>query len=322
MIVERGSFDLPRIIITLTGEVTMGFEDFDLDAGGIHYQPVAQDILIYGLQNNERDWLRGQNGLQRPLRPEDYLVHLLIDYDDICYDQQAALLYKLPGQAVAHLQTYLKDEEELDNVLGNYRQPLVALIHAQMQQHGWEHATGYAAHLSKGFMTLEDNGCAINANGGLRDFRETLDNKQEIRNLLFTGFRRCLYAPQKFDSDTERRFAALLEDDPGVLKWFKPAPGKFHIYYRNDQRYEPDFVVETKEAKYLCESNRASELESQEVREKARAAVLWCGHATEHERKASGKQWSYLLIPHDAITASRTLSGLAAMFTKKNGSVA
>ncbi len=316
LFVQRGSFNLPRIIITPTGEVTTGFAEFELDTNNIHYQPAAQDILIQSLQSNERDWLRGQSAGQRPLRPEDHLVHALIDYDDICYDEQAALLYRLAGQAVARVQAYLSDEDEVENVLRNYRQPLAALIHAQMQQHRWERATGYAAQVSKGFMSLEDNGCAISAQGGLRDFRATLDDRQEIRNLLFTGFRRCLYAAQKFDSDTERRFAVLLENDAEVLRWFKPAPGKFHIYYRNEQRYEPDFVVETQTAKYLCEPKRASEIESREVQEKARAAVLWCQHATEHELQHGGKPWSYLLIPHDAITAQRTLSALAALFTQ------
>lgn len=313
--IERGTMDIPRIIVTPTGEVTAGFSDFDLDASVIHYQPVAQDILLQSLQTNERDWLRGQNGFQHPLRPEDHLVHALIDYDDICYDQQAGLLYKLAGQAVAHLQSYLKDEEEVDNVLRNYRQPLAALIHAQMQQHRWERATGYTAQVSRGFMTLDDNGCSINASGGVRHFRETLDDRQEIRSLLFVGFGRCLYPAQKFDSDTERRFAVLLEDDADVLRWFKPAAGKFHIYYRSEQRYEPDFVVETGTAKFLCEPKRASEMESQEVQAKARAASLWCRHATEHELKHGGKPWSYLLIPHDAITSNRTLKGLSSAFS-------
>jgi type III restriction enzyme len=314
--IERGSMDVPRIIVAPTGEVTSGFEDFDLDVGSIHYQPVAQDILIHHLQSHERERLRSGGAQQRPLRLEDYLVHLLVDYDDVCYDEQADLLYKLSGQVVAHLRSYLKDEDEVENVLQYYRQPLAELIHAQMQRHRWERAAGYEAHVSKGFITLEDSGCAIAANGGIRNFRETLEDRQEIRNLLFTGFRRCLYSAQKFDSDTERRFAVLLEDDHDVLKWFKPPKGKFHIYYRNDQKYEPDFIVETRQAKYLCEPKRASEMDSKEVTEKANAAAIWCRQATEHESKYGGKPWSYLLIPHDAITANKNLNGLAAAFAR------
>ena len=39
------------------------------------------------------------------------------------------------------------------------------------------------------------------------------------------------YTLQKFDSDTERRFAVIFERD--ALKWFKPAKGQFQIFYKS-----------------------------------------------------------------------------------------
>jgi hypothetical protein len=39
--------------------------------------------------------------------------------------------------------------------------------------------------------------------------------------MVFGHFSRCLYPQQKFDSDTERRFAVILERDADT--WFKPA---------------------------------------------------------------------------------------------------
>ena len=44
------------------------------------------------------------------------------------------------------------------------------------------------------------------------------------------GFSRCLYPLQKFDSDTERKFAVLLERDAD--KWLKPAKGQFQMFYK------------------------------------------------------------------------------------------
>ena len=49
---------------------------------------------------------------------------------------------------------------------------------------------------------------------------------------------------------------------------------------------------------------------------KAKAAKTWCEHASVHELKHGGKPWSYLLIPHDAITGNMTLAGLASRFAK------
>ena len=48
--------------------------------------------------------------------------------------------------------------------------------------------------------------------------------------------------------------------------------------------------------------------------DKARAAAEWCRYATEHERKHSGKSWSYMLIPHDAIADNKTFRGLTATY--------
>lgn len=135
--------------------------------------------------------------------------------------------------------------------------------------------------------------------------------------MLFAGFERCLYRVQKFDSDSERRFAVILEKDKDVLKWFKPGRGNFRIYYTSDASYEPDFILETKNMKFICEPKAACELKDEEVQAKARAAVEWCTHATVHELKHGGKPWTYILIPHDAIADNKTLKGLAASFTVK-----
>lgn len=73
----------------------------------------------------------------------------MIDFDDISYDDHADLLYKLAGQVVAHLRSYLPDEAAVRNVLQYHQQRLSDLIHAQMQTHHWERATAYETHVSK-----------------------------------------------------------------------------------------------------------------------------------------------------------------------------
>ena len=147
------------------------------------------------------------------------------------------------------------------------------------------------------------------------DFRVPVTEKQDIRKMPFAGFVKCLYRVQKFDSDSERRFAVVLENDREVLKWFKPAKGDFRIHYAGEASYEPDFVLETSTSKFICEPKSAADMQDSEVIAKADAAAEWCKHATEHEQKYSGKPWSYLLIPHDVIADNKTLKGLAATYT-------
>ena len=151
------SIDIPKIVVVPKGEVTCRYDDFDLDVRNINLQPVAQDILIQHLHENQRYRLQDGSGIVKEKRPEDYLVRGLIDFDDICYDEHSRLLYKLAGQVVARLRTYLTNEDDVVNVLQYHQQTLVNLIHSQMQQHFVESAEAYEAEVTRGFRTLRRN---------------------------------------------------------------------------------------------------------------------------------------------------------------------
>ena len=309
----NGSIDIPRIVVLPKGNVSSGFKEFDLDLTGVNYQPVSREILIHHLRTNIRERLLSSEELVRENRLEDYIVRNLIDFNDISYDDHSELLYKLSKQIVNHLKTYLPDDDVL-NVLMYYQRQLAELAHIQMQDHYWESAVDYDVQVSKGFTTLRPNNYAPAIGDRRKDFRTSVLERMRIKSMTFSGFRRCLYSEQKFDSDSERRFAVLLEDEKDDLKWFKPGPGVFQILYSDNKNYEPDFVVETDNFKYICEPKQDNEINDEEVQAKARAAVEWCKIATEHEEQYGGKPWIYLLIPHDAINASATLEGLTVEY--------
>ncbi len=132
---------------------------------------------------------------------------------------------------------------------------------------------------------------------------------------LFGGFKRCLYSVQKFDSDAERKLAAILERD--AVKWFRSAKSQFQIFYRQGTdhlEYQPDFVAETNDAIYMLEPKISEELKKTAVLAKKDAAIQWCANASNHAAHHGGKPWRYLLIPHDEIAGNSTLCGLAARF--------
>ena len=68
---------------------------------------------------------------------------------------------------------------------------------------------------------------------------------------------------------------------------------------------------------FFFKQKTAYEMTDEEVLAKADAAVTWCIHATAHANKNGGKQWRYLLIPHDEIQNQMTLAGLAARNTRQ-----
>ena len=317
---EQFSIDIPKIVLLPEGDYSCGYENFTVDTSKINLQAVSQEILIQHLHDHNRYKLTDGSGIVEEKRPEDYIIRGLICFDDISYDEHADLLYDLAGQVVTHLKSYLSTDEDLLNILQYHQQTIVHMIHDQMQDHFIESAVSYKAHVTKGFHAIRPANYTADADEKIRDFRISIPDGQlkKIPSMLFGGFAKCLYPIQKFDSDPERRFAVILEDDDDVLKWFKPSKGDFKIDYNRNNSYSPDFVVETKACKYLCEPKRSSEMVDKTVLAKADAAATWCGYASEHASEYEGKIWKYLLIPHDKISDQMTLSGLEAGFLYVN----
>jgi type III restriction enzyme len=241
-------------------------------------------------------------------------VRGLIDFDDISYDEHADLLYDLAGQLVRHLLSYLS-EEDARNVLIYHQKQLAAFVHAQMQAHQWEKATGYDVVVSKGFSELKEPAYTQKEGEPINDFRQTVTERSKIPQMLFGGFKRCLYSVQKFQSDPERKLAVILDRES--QKWFKPAKGQFQIFYKagiEHPEYIPDFVAETDACIYMLEPKARNEMTDSEVLAKKDAAVQWCERATNHASANGGKPWKYALIPHDAIAENMTLAALASQF--------
>lgn len=311
------SIDIPTIVIVPKGEVTVSFKSFDLDLSAMpRFQPAEQDILIQHLQSHHQEHVTAVSSGVDEERLEDYIVRALIDFDDVDYDTNADLLYRLAGQAVAHFRSYLADDAAVKNVLLFHQSAVARLIHAQMDRHRVEGIVGYEVKVTKGFRKLTNMAVKLDPGDAPRHFRETIDDKRNIPRMVFTGFTKCLYPQQKFGSDAERRFAVILEkpNDSTVQKWLKPAPGSFRITFRSGEQYEPDFVVETADSRLLVEVKADNEMEDPDVLVKARAAIVWCRHATEHAKTTDQKRWIYLLIPDHAIAENMSITGLSKGF--------
>ncbi len=305
-IIVQQTIDIPRISVIPKGKVTTGFHPFTLDVSQLHLQPGQREIVGQMLRTNEQFTLAAEIGLKEN-RPEDYIVHALVDYDDINYFTHAELLYDLAGQMVQHLRSYLSAEDTLQ-VLDRDRRLIAREIHAQMMAHFWEDATDYETQVSRGFTELKACNYTATAGQTAHHFRETVAETSRIKQMLFGGFTRCLYPLQKFDSDTERRFAIILERD--AIKWFKPAKGQFQIYYKlgtEQPEYIPDFVAETDNAIFMVETKARVDIDTQEVQAKAAAATRWCQQASDYAAKVGSKPWKYLLIPHDEVAESKRL---------------
>ena len=313
------TIDIPRVTVVPTGEVRYGYKPFTLDMSSLNLQPAERDIVIQSLETNEQETMTAQVGIVES-RPENYIIHALVDYDDISYDEHADLIYELANQAVEHLRSYLS-EDEVNNVLDGNRALLAKAIHSQMAENFWEDASGYEVKVNSGFTPLKS--CAYTAAKGqtVHSYRETVAEKGKIKQMLFGGFKNCLYPLQKFDSDTERRFAVIVERDSE--KWFKPAKGQFSMFYKlgvETPEYVPDFVVESNDVVLMVETKSTQHKDekgqwSSEILAKADVGAQWCENASKHLVANGGKPWVYLLVPHDEVKEHNTLDSFVQKFT-------
>lgn len=313
-LVVQQTIDIPRILVVPKGEVRSGFTPFTLELGTLNYPTPAEELWVQYLRTGQSETLGVGKGSVEESRLEDYVVSGLVDFDDVAYDDHADLLYDLAGQAIQHFRHYLS-EDDTRKVLRLHQREIARFIHVQMQNHYWEEAVNYEVKISKGFTELKPSAYTASAEEPPLNFHRSPTDKSNMAKYLFGDFNRCLYPVQKFQSDSERKLAVILDRE--AEKWFRPAKGQFQLFYRwngDHLEYQPDFVAETTDCIYMLEPKARNEMNDTDVQAKKDAAVQWCRHATHHAVSHDGKPWKYLLIPHDAIAENMTLPGLAGQF--------
>lgn len=312
--VER-TLAIPALTITPEQQVSFGFRKFKLDTQAWNFQPLSTELFVQALRTEKTSVISGQEEGDAVNRLEDYIVARLIDYPEVDYDAHADILYDLAAQAVAHTkQRFPGDDEQARSVLRGHAKDMAESIFSQMKKNMWREQTNYRVSLASAYGELRPQTFDTAGTAFVRDFRTPPDQKQNIRKYVFTGFSRACYQYAKFDSDPERKLAVVLEKEPSVRLWMKPGPNQFKIFDENGAPYQPDFVVETDDAKLIVEVKRSSEMNSPEVLRKANAASLWCHVATQVS--PAEKPWTYLLVPETDVQENFTVNGLMAKHTR------
>ncbi len=313
LVIEQ-TIDIPRILVVPKGEVQSGFKPFALELATLNYQPPSEVLWVQYLRTGKAEAVGLGKGGMAEARLEDNIVSALVDFDDVAYDSHADLLYDLATQTVQHFRAYLS-ELDTGKVLRIHKQEIAKFIHVQMQKHYWEDKVDYEVIVSKCFTDLKSSAYAASASEPPLDFRQSPTDKSNMAKYLFGGFTRCLFPAQKFQSESERILAVILERES--KKWFKPAKGQFQIFYKSGTdhlEYQPDFVAETDTAIYMLEPKAKNQMSDADVLAKRDAAVKWCEHASTHAATCGGKPWKYALIPHDVIAKNMTIDGLVSQY--------
>ena len=316
---EAVTIEIPRIFIKPKQAVFCHYADFELNTAQLPQYSVDDRIIIEQLSNRKIRIIDKESDSADMALYRQMLLSHLVRFNNIDYDGNAALIQKLVTQCVEFLQTSYGIQVAC-NLLRNYSETIAYQIKQQIIKHAVYKNVEYEVTVCNGYFKLMQYNVMIDKFEQPRNCHVSLEDgeKSKIRSMVFNGFKKCLYSLQKFDSDSEREFACILEKSSETLKWFKPSLSNFSITWKNGN-YQPDFIVETTEAKYICEVKADKDLNTPEVQGKMEAALVWCQRATEELSKRNEKPWFYLLIPHSKITLNLDFSGAKVKFRKQQG---
>lgn len=294
---------IPQAVVQPFNEIKRGFTDFTLDTRNMNWHPSGQAMIGTELREDGETFTQNPENTATPRvdSPENEIVRHIIVHDNVDYGNCANLLYKLVGEAKEHFLSYLS-EEDATEVMYQRQTTIADIIYTQMMEHFYTDEIEYRATQMRPFSRIETGFGGKIKSDEIYNLRANLP-AGEVRSKVFSGFKKACHTLYKFDSDTERRFAIVLENDRDVKKWMRPSPKQFNIYYGPGgiSRYEPDFIVETDAGIFMVETKASNEMQSRAVIEKAHAALVYCRAVSEWNKEHGGKTWDYALISHDDV---------------------
>ncbi|NLT52255.1 MAG: DEAD/DEAH box helicase family protein [Ignavibacteria bacterium] len=315
----KNIIEIPRITIQPVEQIKTGFREFDLDSANLNYLPVSEEIIRTTLREQETDIITGKHhgGIKNDSL-ENLIVNELINYAEIDYDEQSDILFKLSGQAVEKFKSYLKDEE-VKNVVQYHKNEIGKFIYQQMMQNFYIETPDFQKPIIdvKSYTKIEDHNYTKYTQDQIHNFKETIAPTNVIPSKIFTGFKKAYHILYKFDSKSEKDFSIILEQDSEIIKWLRPAPNQFKIYWQhNSRQYRPDFITEALDCIYMIEIKKEGDIDDSEVQDKAKAAKEYCKYASEYNSVNGGKPWKYVLIPHNAVLFNMSIKYLFESFSK------
>ncbi|MDR2655933.1 MAG: DEAD/DEAH box helicase family protein [Oscillospiraceae bacterium] len=295
---------IPELVINPQSVSVYRFEDFELSAHNLNLRPTDKAIIgrelseggrLVEFESDDIELLRKPAG-----SPENEVAKYIIVKDNIDYAKCGKLIFSLIAQAKKHFLSYLS-AEDTDLCLRQQARTIADYIYAQMNEHFHESDVAYSATEIRPFSRIEGSFGSKAKADDIYTYTVTV-RAGEVRQKVFKGFTKACHTLYKFDSLPELEFARVLEQDGDVLKWLRPAPKQFNIYWgKHSRNYEPDFIVETAERIYMCEVKAAGEIAAPEVQEKGRAGAEYCRTVSEWNANNGGKPWEYAIVADRSI---------------------
>ncbi len=290
------AISVPKILVQTTSEVKFNrfevkrtIQDFEIATAKIERFDAINQHLLTVVDAQALEVEDARNTLACMLL--DSISELSYDDADFIIDVVEQYLNQIPG-----------DEEEKKKIVRRYAGLIVNDIKKQIYAH-MDRKTQDVHIVQKDLIVFRKFVKNVKKDGQVR-YDKPFTDKSNIKKYLFTGYRKSYYPANAFDSDTERQFSIILEEDPDVIRWIKPPLNQLGLFWKAGQQYNPDFLVETTTGKYMIEVKALNEVNNDEVVSKAREGIRWCTFATTAD--PDHKTWEYRLISDDNIHPGNT----------------
>lgn len=290
------AISVPKILVQTTSEVKFNrfevkrtIQDFEIATAKIERFDTINQHLLTVVDAQALEVEDARNTLACMLL--DSISELSYDDADFIIDVVEQYLIQIPG-----------DEEEKKKIVRRYAGLIVNDIKKQIYAH-MDRRTQDVHIIQKNLIVFRKFVKNVKK-GGQVPYDKPFTDKSNIKKYLFTGYRKSYYPANAFDSDTERLFSIILEEDPDVIRWIKPPLNQLGLFWKAGQQYNPDFLVETTTRKFMVEVKALNEVNNEEVVSKAREGIRWCTFATTAD--PDHKTWEYKLISDDNIHPGNT----------------
>lgn len=319
--IKNNSIPIPQIKITDRGVDEFNFIDFDLDLSDFNYSPIEDKVVIQNIINQSDQEIINGSEIDLNINPKKTILELLREKPEIDYEKHGELIRKLIIQFCSFYEEKYGTIGMRNIVLMNKKE-ISTKIYMQMMLDGHFYC--------ENTLLKEEISFVMNTNRPTHydisvecDLYDNFKDKTEgsIKSVLFKGIKKGVFSSAKFDSEQELILARICERDGTVENWLRPDPKEFNITYNHGKRYEPDFVIETKDIIYLTEVKDARKLNDVDVLAKQARGVHYCTLASEYGKANGYKEWRYMIIPHDKILASSSFSNLSSLYVKNEGHV-
>ena len=290
------AISVPKILVQTTSvvsfhsfEVRRSIQDFEVAAATIERFDAINQQMLSSIDAQALEVDDAMNTLACMLL--DSVSEFSWDDADLIIDVVSQYLNQIEG-----------DEEQKRKIVRRYAPLIVNDLRRQLYAH-MDRKT-YDVHIvQKDLILFRKFVKSVKKDGKLR-FDRPFTDKSNIKKYLFTGYKKAYYPENAFDSDSERLFSIILEEDEEVIRWIKPPLNQLGLFWQAGQQYNPDFLVETKDKKYMVEVKASNEATDDDVLAKAREGIKWCRFASAAD--PDKKPWEYRLITDDNIHPGNT----------------